>query len=379
MSIDRHSHAEQKNLIEDPDECARQEARNGILQFELLLETARQSIEQAGTKPFELRPSTILRLQECALRDIHRLAGTFRNTPISITGSKHAPPDWPDVSEKVNALCAYVNSNFEHKTAVHLSSYILWKLNWIHPFADGNGRTARAVSYLVLLVKLGIILPGTPTIPEQIAADKGPYYDALEAADAGFQSGTIDVSALETMLESMLINQLTSRPTLPQKELKNVGGAFLDRIQKAPAELLAKCYGSEEVANQLWSVGDHIVLQVSSFEGIAQSEHRSCEDGNPFPRLLAIGSAPAEKMIDSILQGAILVDEKFITSSGYALQILPDVYVTLQGGTITEDAGNKWDISGTLYIARMGSEIKEENLANIFDFMISKHLSVMGK
>jgi len=38
---------------------------------------------------------------------------------------------------------------------------------------------ARAVSYLVMSIKLDSLLPGTPTIPEQIANDKGPYYDPL--------------------------------------------------------------------------------------------------------------------------------------------------------------------------------------------------------
>jgi hypothetical protein len=58
-------------------------------------------------------------------------------------------------------------------------------------------------------IKLDSILPGTPTIPEQIAADKGPYYDALEAADAVWQEKTaVDVSLLESMLERMLARQL---------------------------------------------------------------------------------------------------------------------------------------------------------------------------
>jgi Fic family protein len=75
-------------------------------------------------------------------------------------------------------------------------------MNWIHPFTDGNGRTARAVAYLVLCVRLGYRLPGTRTIPELIAADKDPYYSALEAADAG------DLTVLEKLLASLLARQL---------------------------------------------------------------------------------------------------------------------------------------------------------------------------
>jgi len=81
-------------------------------------------------------------------------------------------------------------------------------MNWIHPFADGNGRTARAVSYVVLSIKLDSLLPGTPTIPEQIASNKEPYYKALEEADRAWAARKIDVSSLEELLASMLANQL---------------------------------------------------------------------------------------------------------------------------------------------------------------------------
>lgn len=107
-------------------------------------------------------------------------------------------------------MCEYVNENWKDSSAVHLCAYVLWKLNWIHPFSDGNGRTARAIAYVVLSAKLDSLLPGSPTIPEQIAEDKKPYYTALEAADLGHKAGNVDVSALEQMLEAMLAKQLLS-------------------------------------------------------------------------------------------------------------------------------------------------------------------------
>src|SRR4029453_17450865 len=102
----------------------------------------------------------------------------------------------------------YVNDHWANKPAVHLAAYVLWKMNWIHPFADGNGRTARAISYVVLSIKLDSLLPGTPTIPEQIAANKHPYYKALEAADREWTHEKIDVSELETVIDAMLSRQL---------------------------------------------------------------------------------------------------------------------------------------------------------------------------
>ena len=105
-------------------------------------------------------------------------------------------------------MCAYVNERWEDRSAIHLAAYVLWRMNWIYPFADGNGRTARATAYVVLSAKLDSLLPGTPTIPDQIAADKTPYYKALENADDSWKRDILALADMETMLEKMLARQL---------------------------------------------------------------------------------------------------------------------------------------------------------------------------
>ena len=87
----------------------------------------------------------------------------------------------------------------------------MWRLNWIHPFDDGNGRTSRAISYLALCVGMGgRRLPGTTTIPDLIAADKPAYYQALDAADAACAAGRLDISVMENLLEGLLAKQFMS-------------------------------------------------------------------------------------------------------------------------------------------------------------------------
>lgn len=66
------------------------------------------------------------------------------------------------------------------------------------------------MSYYVLCAKLGYVLPGQQTVPEQIAADKEPYYLALEAADEAFAKGVVDVSRMENLLDNCIANQLLS-------------------------------------------------------------------------------------------------------------------------------------------------------------------------
>jgi Fic family protein len=73
---------------------------------------------------------------------------------------------------------------------------------------DGNGRTTRALSYLVFLAKLGYEPGGTPTFVDMIAADKQPYYAALDDADAAYTVGKIDVSSMESLVGTLLARQL---------------------------------------------------------------------------------------------------------------------------------------------------------------------------
>jgi Fic family protein len=202
--IQRDSRPASHELFSNPEEKAELEARNGLLQFDEVLTL----IDQAKSG-FRLRPSTIQRLQRMAIQDIYTCAGNYRTGPVFIGGTTHQPPQAHEVAERTEELCEYVNSNWD-RSALHLSAYVMWRLNWIHPFAGGNGRTSRAVSYLVLCARLGYRVSGTDTIPEQIVAKRQPYYEALDAADAAWAQNRVDVGAMERLLEHALAVQLSS-------------------------------------------------------------------------------------------------------------------------------------------------------------------------
>lgn len=206
MSELRHSIADPVELITDPDERARKEAENGVRQFKAAMEVAKTHIGSEQT--FQLKQALILDLHEKALTGVHPLAGTYRNSVVTIGNSAHVPPRHAEVPDYVAEMCAYVNSQWAEQSAIHLSAYVLWRMNWIYPFADGNGRTARVLSYLILNVKLDSILPGKPTIPDQIAANKQPYYEELEKADYAWKRGDLRIASMETMLERLLSQQL---------------------------------------------------------------------------------------------------------------------------------------------------------------------------
>ena len=77
-----------------------------------------------------------------------------------------------------------VNRWWETSDPITLSSYVLWRLNHIHPFINGNGRTARAACYFVLCLKAGSWLGGNPILPELLLQNREDYISALKKVDA---------------------------------------------------------------------------------------------------------------------------------------------------------------------------------------------------
>jgi Fic family protein len=139
--------------------------------------------------------------------------GAFRNHDVAINGSPHRPPSFLEVQAHVDSMFTYLRDNWDSKDMIHLAAFVLWRLLWIHPFSDGNGRTSRAVCYLVLCLKNGRHLPGEPTVLVQMMDARQAYCDALRACDVAFQhTQSVDaaVEPLAQMIGAMLIRQLSS-------------------------------------------------------------------------------------------------------------------------------------------------------------------------
>jgi Fic family protein len=103
-----------------------------------------------------------------------------------------------------------VNRFWNEADPVVLASFVLWRLNYIHPFINGNGRTARAASYFVLCVKQGQWLPGTTILPELIRLHRDEYVRALEQVDKSVAEGKLDLSPLHGLLSQLLSEQLAT-------------------------------------------------------------------------------------------------------------------------------------------------------------------------
>jgi len=183
------------------------EVENGFRQYDETIEAIKYYLDPE--RPFALRSGLIQQLQGVAVDGLVAHPGQWRTTPVKISKSRHQPPEAHLIPPLVQEMCDYVNDNFHERTPLHLAAFVMWRLNWIHPFEDGNGRTSRAISYLVLCTGTKLLLPGSPTIPQQIQEDRTAYFEALEQADGIYRSTQkIDVSVMEDALKNMLAKQL---------------------------------------------------------------------------------------------------------------------------------------------------------------------------
>lgn len=124
-----------------------------------------------------------------------------QNSPVRPDGSQHvyaSPEETPSEMRRLVEQCR--SDEFVAAHPVEQASYVHYAFVCVHPFADGNGRVARALA--------SVFLYRDPGIPLVIFDDqKHHYYDALESADAGVFRPFIDFieqRAIDTMNVAMV-------------------------------------------------------------------------------------------------------------------------------------------------------------------------------
>lgn len=102
-------------------------------------------------------------------------AGAFRKTNVLISGADHIPPDAVAVESELDAFIDWYNKSGAHMHPVARAAKVHADFVKIHPFLDGNGRTAR------LLMNLELMKDGFP--PCILPVEKRlAYYEALDTA-----------------------------------------------------------------------------------------------------------------------------------------------------------------------------------------------------
>jgi Fic family protein len=144
--------------------------------------------------------------------DPRKQPGVLRSEDVQIgrAVALYVPPRWQNVPGLMDDACSQIEQKRAARHVIHAAAYALWRINWIHPFADGNGKTSRLIMYAVLCTGFGRMIPGEIAIPDQIARNPYRYWDALKAADRAWQHGALDVFEIETMLADLLDQALSS-------------------------------------------------------------------------------------------------------------------------------------------------------------------------
>src|SRR5437867_11598018 len=118
---------------------------------------------------------TIQALHEIVTRGILDSAGRYREEQVWITGVSHVPPP---AGQIVPLLDDAFDDLSKLRDPVLRMIYLHHRLAFVHPFLDGNGRTARLAANLVLLSA------GYPLSVLRVE-DRRRYYRALDEADRG--------------------------------------------------------------------------------------------------------------------------------------------------------------------------------------------------
>jgi len=128
-------------------------------------------------KKKELDENIILALHKIILKNIDDTeGGHYRTSNVMITGAIHIPPSAIKIKRLMNEFFEWYYKNKKKLSIAELSAWAHYKIVHIHPFIDGNGRTAR------LLMNLILIQNGYP--PAVILnVDRQKYYRALKDAD----------------------------------------------------------------------------------------------------------------------------------------------------------------------------------------------------
>ena len=166
--------------------------------------------QQAQQPPLSfINQVTICYLHALCMNILIPNAGDYRIVPVRVR--KHVtrdyyPPEADQIPRFMKKFVEDLNKKWHSHDHIQIAAFALWRLNWIHPFENGNGRTSRAFSYFLMSMKEEDNLP----VRDDHSIDnllqnkfRREYEQALEEADNG------NITPLEKLLEKLLIDQLS--------------------------------------------------------------------------------------------------------------------------------------------------------------------------
>ncbi len=136
-------------------------------------------VEDLVSEDVDIRPVDLLKLHEIVMAGMDdHYAGRIRDMGVRIMGANFTPPSPLKVSDLLEEMIDYISDNPDGISVPVIAAVFHHRFVWIHPFTDGNGRTARLAMNL-FLQRLGY----PPCII--LKNDRKKYYAALNQANNG--------------------------------------------------------------------------------------------------------------------------------------------------------------------------------------------------
>ncbi len=150
-------------------------------------------VEELAQKDASIDELIIRQIHSLVLKDIDNTnKGTYRDTNVIISGARHSPPHSYDIATKMDEFIKKYKKKRETAHPIELAVFVHVEFVGIHPFIDGNGRTAR------LLMNLELIKAGYPPVVIEVE-DRLEYYIALDTAHT-----TSDDSLFLTLMQKVV-------------------------------------------------------------------------------------------------------------------------------------------------------------------------------
>ncbi len=247
---------EQVRALEEGRELAAPEQRS---QREVLNYFAglRYVEKRAGKKT--LRHEDLFELHRILANGVMDQGEAGRYRAITVRVGRYRPPAPNDVSGLMFALLDWWNKKSDELSPVLSSAVLHYRFEAIHPFADGNGRTGRALA-LWELYRRGFDTHHIFSVDEFYWEDRPRYYAALDAVRAGGEdlTGWLEYSAegLRQTLENVWLRVQAFQIKSPEKlvlrpKQERLLQLLRDHRSMAPAEIWAALNVSRQGAMDL--------------------------------------------------------------------------------------------------------------------------------
>jgi Fic family protein len=146
-------------------------------------------IERLVDAKSELTEDVILQLHRLIMSNITEDAGHYRTMGVRITGATFMPPPSSEVKPRIDELLKWLRENPDELTPIELAAVFHHRFVQMHPFSQGNGRTAR------LLMNALLMKDGYPFIAIVPKLDRPKYLKTLMEADLGNTSSFVNFIA----------------------------------------------------------------------------------------------------------------------------------------------------------------------------------------